>query len=171
MDHEEPDPVTKALIDAMNQPAEPEPRYVQSKIHPCGGIQPGGTPVDIWELRRQSQALRYPRYRLPLPPAMGRVLPHRGSSRCGRCARPWWAVRHPHLTEYDPKPDTDQPNDTYGQQLSLFPLCHRCWASLRSPDRRLPYYRNLFEKWRRDCPDHYTEEAWAPIAQAVQEGL
>lgn len=52
---------------------------------------------------------------------------------CYRCQTPWKFVRH-HSTEYRPG-------------HACFPLCEKCWHDLKTPDRRMPYYRMLVASW------------------------
>jgi len=72
---------------------------------------------------------------------------------CLRCERPWKFVKG-HSTEY---------RDGRG----MFPLCERCWTELCTPEKRLPYYRELWYKWERSDPGHAD---WDKIEKAVMEG-
>lgn len=65
-------------------------------------------------------------------------------STCGRCCRPWSAVKG-HSTDID---------DNSG----MFPLCESCWSGL-TPEARLPYYLDLVRTWKiRFGHSPYTEE-------------
>ncbi|MEE8151294.1 MAG: hypothetical protein V3T43_06220 [Nitrosomonadaceae bacterium] len=71
---------------------------------------------------------------------------------CGRCGLPW-AVTDGHTTEYT-------------KVNGCFPLCEECWSELK-PKTRLPYYRELHDKWV-----NYGEKAadWNKIKRAVLNG-
>lgn len=73
-----------------------------------------------------------------------------GYSWCGRCETPWRFVQG-HSTSY-----------TEGR--ACFPLCEKCWSDL-TINERLPYYRELWEKW----DEGYAE--WENIRAAVEQGL
>lgn len=72
---------------------------------------------------------------------------------CARCKTKWYWIES-HTTRY-----------ADGQ--GCFPLCEPCWRDLKTPERRLPYYRGLWESWG---TDHASEATWASIALAVQAG-
>lgn len=70
---------------------------------------------------------------------------------CLRCETPWAFVEH---------------HDTgYTTHRGLFPLCEQCWAEL-TPERRLPYYRQLWDSWAvEEC-----DRSWHRIKRAVLAG-
>lgn len=72
-------------------------------------------------------------------------------SSCARCKMPWSLVRL-HITHYSPV-------------AGMFPLCEDCWTELRTPENRLPYYRELFNSWDRLRP--VREGDWQVIETAV----
>lgn len=79
-----------------------------------------------------------------------------GFGDCGRCHTNWHFCEG-HSTKY---------TETHG----CFPLCEACWSEL-TPERRLPYYRDLFEQWMRDDPaDDETKHRWPLIEVAVLSG-
>jgi hypothetical protein len=79
---------------------------------------------------------------------------------CYYCGRPW-PVCKAHDTPY---------ND----YKSCFPLCEDCWEEL-TPQERLPYYRQLWFKWKsfghKDCNGVPWETTWEIMKQAVMAGL
>ena len=84
-----------------------------------------------------------------------RLLELRSYGHCQCCHTPW-SIATNHTTSY---------TTTRG----MFPLCEPCWRDLRTPARRLPYYRALWEEWERTVPNH---ACWEDIEQAVlAEGL
>jgi len=74
---------------------------------------------------------------------------HAGQSHCHCCKMPW-AVVSVH-------------NTSYKNGSGMFPLCERCWME-RTPEERLPYYRELWEEWQVDSPGHAD---WDDIEKAV----
>lgn len=56
----------------------------------------------------------------------------------------------------------------YNVASGCFPLCEACWSEL-SPDERLPYYRQLWQRWLRDGVDKGVEE-WRNIEASVMAG-
>jgi len=80
---------------------------------------------------------------------------HPGYSACGRCARTWDIVNG-HDTEYDPS-------------WSCFPLCEKCWGELKTPEARLPYYRELVNLWIEQGSKD-AENKWPAIKAAVMGG-
>jgi hypothetical protein len=76
-----------------------------------------------------------------------------GYGGCGRCHATYWFARY-HVTRF---------TSTSG----CFPLCEHCWRKLGTPERRIPYYRELVVK--QGVPDG--EERWPLIQQAVEAGL
>lgn len=85
--------------------------------------------------------------------------------RCYRCKMPWCLV------------DSHSTEDTY--YSGLFPLCERCWRVL-SPEKRVPFYRRLFDSWVKDdlnrkrrpgvsYPD-LSEARWEAIERTVLAG-
>lgn len=73
-------------------------------------------------------------------------------SSCGRCKMPWSLVRC-HITNYSPV-------------AGMFPLCEDCWTELRTPENRMPYYRELFNSWDR-LGRPVREGDWRVIETAV----
>ena len=78
-------------------------------------------------------------------------------SGCRRCWRSW-RIAEGHYTEYKAWTAEDP------VRRSCFPLCRECWAEL-TPDERLPYYRQLVEKWSGD-----SAERWPEVEAAVRAG-
>ena len=81
-----------------------------------------------------------------------------GYSTCGKCNRPWKYIES-HSTSYGkmfgPKQD---------MRSAMFPLCEKCWISLKTPQARLPYYRELWLSWNEDNEHH---ASWEYIKIAV----
>ncbi|MFQ5769690.1 MAG: hypothetical protein ACE5HX_04080 [bacterium] len=76
---------------------------------------------------------------------------------CHRCLMSW-TFTEGHNTRYG--------NGEYG----LFPLCEKCWKELKAPEARLPYYRQLWEKWQ-SIPETKKDPAvWKQIKKSVLEG-
>lgn len=73
-----------------------------------------------------------------------------GYSYCHKCKTTWVFVRG-HSTKYS-------------SSGGCFPLCELCWVELETPERRLPYYRQLWEEWRAGGD---TEHEWDDIEAAV----
>ena len=70
---------------------------------------------------------------------------------CLKCRTPWKFV-HYHVTRFE-------------SGRGCFPLCRKCWKEL-SPNRRLPYYRELFSRvW--DSP---RDVEWSAIQTVVLAG-
>lgn len=112
---------------------------------------------------------------------------HPGYGCCGRCERTWDLVRG-HSTPYgDAEWWVSGPatNDVFqvvgwddaiafnekGERLmvvkdgmSMFPLCEGCWSKL-TPKQRLPFYRELWDKYDR------TGEDWARLEKNVLAGM
>lgn len=57
------------------------------------------------------------------------------SSYCGACGMPWTVVSG-HDTRYGTRAGR-----------GCFPLCEACWSLLLRPERRLPYYEDLYADW------------------------
>lgn len=72
---------------------------------------------------------------------------------CLRCERPWKFVES-HDTEFS-------------SGRGMFPLCKRCWVELGTPEKRLPYYRELWYRWEESTPGHAD---WNKIEMAVLSG-
>lgn len=99
---------------------------------------------------KRSSTLLYAR--LQVAPILQRIVPYQ--STCRRCEIPW-AFLTSHTTYY-----------TQGQ--GIFPLCEDCWGQLSTPAERLPYYKELLEKWKQDgLKDDDTYDA---VIAAVMEG-
>jgi len=179
----EMNPIAAELLAAMRHHARAMP-YAPLPDQPPSGA---------YKLHRRWAKEAYPRYRLPLPPHIGRLFPARGNSRCGRCARPWWAVRREHSTPVLRakvyamagggvlRAPGQAPIELSAPEVKnavvwggegVFPLCHRCWRSLGTPARRIRYYRAMYDAWRAQDPGAYDEtKDWLPIARAVLEDL
>jgi hypothetical protein len=78
-----------------------------------------------------------------------------GYSTCDRCRRPQrFAPRHD--TMLGPWPES----------RGASPLCEQCWEDLGTAERRQPYYRALWERWKA----HGTHVAtWEEIRNAVMD--
>ena len=69
---------------------------------------------------------------------------------CERCGTTWKYVKgHPTF---------------YTQTWGMSPLCEKCWMDL-TPEERVPYYRQLYERWGQ--PE---TERWDAIQAAVLAG-
>ena len=75
-------------------------------------------------------------------------------SYCYHCMMPW-SFASPHNTYY-----TDE--------RGCFPLCEFCWRILRTPRKRIVYYRRHFDMWA--CGQSGAAERWAQIRAAVFAG-
>lgn len=76
-----------------------------------------------------------------------------GYSWCQRCLTPWKFV---------------EGHDTRcSKSWGCFPLCEECWRELETPERCLPYYRQLLAEWERLTPGHVTPELAAAVERAV----
>ncbi len=76
-----------------------------------------------------------------------------GYSYCLRCYRTWNVVKE-HSTRYT-------------MYNGCFPLCEDCWSKL-TPEKRLYYYKKLFNKWKRN--GYVDDSIWKDIEKAVLEG-
>lgn len=86
--------------------------------------------------------------RRKLAPLMQSLFPGYGT--CLRCSWPWPLVEY-HSTKYE-------------TGSGCFPLCTKCWSQLGTPERRMPYYRQLWFEWKREgC----TDVEWRQIEAAV----
>lgn len=84
-----------------------------------------------------------------LKPVVNGLNPHIG--RCLRCDVAITAAPK-HYTQYS-------------EARGCFPLHERCWRILKTPEARLPYYRQLvFEMWEESG-------AWPYVEKAVLDGL
>ncbi len=119
---------------------------------------------------------------------------HPGFGACNRCDRTWDVV-----TGHDTPYEWSKPGEMHmlitGQNVaatnifrdgipkelaeylskpqptrSCFPLCEGCWLALKTPAARLPYYRALFNQWKKDDPKWRTEEQWKDIESSVLAG-
>lgn len=79
---------------------------------------------------------------------------HSGYGCCYRCKKTWDVVEG-HGTLYD-----------VGQ--GCFPLCEKCWSELKTPQARLPYYRQMFNEWNKSAG--HSEHEWQLIEKAVMAG-
>ena len=52
---------------------------------------------------------------------------------CKRCNRPWLFVKW-HTTYYM-------------RGAGCFPLCEDCWRQLETPEKRMPFYRQMWDGW------------------------
>ena len=75
---------------------------------------------------------------------------------CHHCGTTWPFVQG-HSTPH---------NDNHG----CFPLCELCWVELKTPKRRLPYYRQLWTEWQKHDPE-IDPTMWDAIEAAVEKGL
>ena len=88
---------------------------------------------------------------------LGRVIsPEQG--KCVNCGWSWYWGGY-HTTEFK-EPGLNQ----WGG--GCFPLCEVCWAGM-TPDQRLPFYRELFERWQSYGKNTHN---WAQIKRAVMAG-
>jgi hypothetical protein len=69
------------------------------------------------------------------------------------------------------------PNDggthevTVTNGVSCFPLCEQCWKELKTPQARLPYYRQLVnERKRLDTETNKAEDSWPRMKASVMTG-
>jgi hypothetical protein len=88
--------------------------------------------------------------RLEVAELLQALFPTFGS--CGRCKIPW-ALVSPHITRYSP-------------HAGVFALCEQCWSELMVPGLRLPYYREVFNDWKRDDKG-LQEKEWSCIESAI----
>ena len=72
-----------------------------------------------------------------------------GYSYCEKCKMPWKFVER-HITQFT-------------EIVGCFSLCEECWQKLKTPEKRMPYYKALWEKWNSDI------EEWKLIEKAVNE--
>ena len=73
---------------------------------------------------------------------------------CGRCGMPWSVTKH---------------HETRVTEVSgIFPLCEICWKDL-TPQDRLPYYRNLYESWRKTMPETLPDGSPAKLNLTLEE--
>lgn len=86
-----------------------------------------------------------------------------GYGSCHRCRTSWEFVLE-HSTQYQ-------------TGSGCFPLCERCWADLGTPERRMPYYRELWNEWVGDSRrtgrgnlhnGRHWDDIWRDIEQAVK---
>ncbi len=87
-----------------------------------------------------------------LAPLLQELLP--GYGYCLRCGWPWPLVLS-HSTPYE----------SGDRHHSMFPLCEKCWRELWTGEKRLPYYRTLYDNW-----NDPTYANWGDIEKAVLEG-
>ena len=116
-----------------------------------------------------------------------RYLTSPGYGTCERCEVPWNYIKE-HSTFYKTAlcNDNEEINTIYDQVIvadgtdfvnigpsgierGCFPLCEKCWQELKTPEARLPYYKELFDKWIQ-MGSGKTEEDWERIKQSVIEG-
>ena len=84
------------------------------------------------------------------------LTPEYGTCLC--CRMPWGGplgVKH-HFTDF-------------GETTSCFALCESCWTKLGTPERRMPYYRDLVRYWDSNGNPE-SPEIVAEIYQAVRDG-
>jgi hypothetical protein len=74
---------------------------------------------------------------------------------CHRCGTTWYFVRW-HCTTYEPG-------------RGCFPLCEKCWRGLKTPEARVPYYRQLWDEWAATGTGK-APETWGEIERAVLNG-
>ena len=80
------------------------------------------------------------------------IAPNFGTCEC--CGRPWKFAKE-HSTKYT-------------ISSGCFPLCEKCWAKLKTPEKRIPYYRALYKRWE---IEGLTDKCWDDIEKAVLKGL
>jgi len=88
-----------------------------------------------------------------------------GYGTCMRCGSPWNYIEG-HDTEYN------ETRDEKGNVIFIegcFPLCEMCWQELETPEKRLPYYRKLWEYWEKLGVDK-SPDLWKKLEQAVLKG-
>jgi len=85
---------------------------------------------------------------------------------CLRCLRPWkqtktkdlgfWSgvhhSRHLNKQVWWGHLGVEPHSTRYRQRSGCFPLCQTCWEELGTAEARVPFYRDLFERWERDHP-------------------
>lgn len=82
---------------------------------------------------------------------------HPGYGACLRCGKTWDVVDG-HLTPYAPS-------------RMCFPLCEDCWAKLKTPEARLPYYHKMAKEWdAEDRDSHAFENVWPGMKENVLAG-
>ncbi len=79
-------------------------------------------------------------------------IPASAFSACGRCETSW---------KY-----TEGHTTYYSETSGMFPLCESCWQQL-TPSERLPYYKKLYNDWKRMGD---TVVSWENIEKAVLAG-
>ena len=75
---------------------------------------------------------------------------------CYRCGRTW-NVCKPHYTDYT-------------SSNSCFPLCESCWGEL-APEKRLPYYERLCDKWMSYGDPDYNGRSWSEIRNLMETAV
>jgi len=92
-----------------------------------------------------------------------------GYSTCGRCGMPWNMVQE-HTTMYQDFTDLKEAGVEVKSSSPLIivgsmskgcsPLCQHCWDKLKTPEKRLPYYKEMYEGWTyKDFPFEWIEKA------------
>ena len=103
------------------------------------------------------------------------AIAHPGYGCCYKCERTWDVVSG-HTTYVGQIPIRVKFGDGEWEEKTTasgcFPLCEECWADLKTPEARLPYYRRLVDDWAkfdrlRDTP---SEQRWPAIRDAVMAG-
>lgn len=88
---------------------------------------------------------------------------------CHRCEMPWKFIEG-HTTPYGKEitrmiKSGESINMNWG---GCFPLCKRCWKELRTPEKRLQYYRELWIEWQQW--GNKDAEEWEHIKISVLAG-
>jgi hypothetical protein len=85
-----------------------------------GVINIDGNEVDAWQIRQRK--------------ALARKIPtNHGYSTCGSCDLPWWVV--------------DGASVSMGGGRGMFAICLMCWNDIGDPEKILPFYKAVYDKW------------------------
>lgn len=95
-----------------------------------------------------------------------------GYSECYRCKMPW-KFTESHSTDYGPDGEWQEIEGGWGKfkvgPMGCFPLCEKCWKELKTPEARMPYYRQLWTEWSADGVP-MDGRKWEWIEAAVRDG-
>lgn len=119
---------------------------------------------------------------------------HPGYGACGRCNKTWDVVSG-HNTPYEWSKPGEMHMLVSGENVAAtnifggnipkklaeylskphpirlcFPLCETCWRELKTPQARLPYYRELLNVWKKEDVKGYGEELWLEMKASVLAG-
>jgi hypothetical protein len=81
---------------------------------------------------------------------------------CLKCKVKWALTKH-HTTNYKPN-------------VGCFPLCENCWEKLKTPEKRMIYYKKLLDSWALEAKRQKLynkleyDEDWKNIQKAVLAG-